>query len=44
MKDIAIYSVIFMLIASKYAMNVLVSSMQTLPDIKMPLTVLGLIM
>lgn len=44
MKDIAIYAVIFMLIASKYAMNVLVSSMQTLPDIKMPLTVLGLIM
>lgn len=36
-KDTAIYTLIFMLIASKYAMNVSVSSMQTLPDIKMPL-------
>lgn len=35
-KDTAIYSLIFMLIASKYAMNVLVSSTQTVPDIKMP--------
>lgn len=29
-----IFTIIFMLIASKYAMNVLVSSMQTVPDIK----------
>lgn len=36
-KDTAIYTLIFMLIASKYAMNVLASSTQTLLDIKMPL-------
>lgn len=36
-KDAAIYGLIFMLPASKYAMNVLVSSTQTPPDIKMPL-------